>query len=73
LKFDPATLRGEYETIEERSEDEVWIDAPEKLLVRNPAFEVTKSNFIHGLICEEGIIPPHLIIEVMQRKHPWIF
>ncbi|HJW65703.1 MAG TPA: ribose 1,5-bisphosphate isomerase [Candidatus Bathyarchaeia archaeon] len=73
LKFDPATLGGEYEMIEERSEDEVWTDAPENLVVRNPAFEVTKRNFIHGLICEEGIIPPHLIIEVMQRKYPWIF
>ena len=73
LKFDPATLGGEYEMIEERSEDEVWTDAPENLVVRNPAFEVSKRNFIHGLICEEGIIPPHLIIEVMQRKYPWIF
>jgi ribose 1,5-bisphosphate isomerase len=73
LKFDPTTLWGEYEAIEERNEDEVWTDAPEKLVVRNPAFEVTKRDFIHGLICEEGIIPPHLIIEVMQRKHPWIF
>ena len=73
LKFDPATLWGEYEIIEERSEDEVWTDAPEKLAVKNPAFEVTKRHFVHGLICEEGIIPPHLIIEVIQRKYPWIF
>jgi ribose 1,5-bisphosphate isomerase len=39
LKFNSATLSGEYETIEERSEDEVWTDAPEKLAARN-AFEV---------------------------------
>lgn len=73
LKFDPATVCGEYEKIEERSPDEVWTDAPEKLNVRNPAFDVTRRNFIHGVICEEGIIPPHSIKEVMHRKHPWIF
>jgi ribose 1,5-bisphosphate isomerase len=73
LKFDPATVSGDYEQIEERSPDEVWKDAPEKLIVRNPAFDVTRRDFIHGIICEEGIIPPHSIKEVMHRKHPWIF
>ena len=73
LKFDPTTLWGDYETIEERGEDEVWMDAPEKLVIRNPAFEVTRGDLVHGLICEEGVIPPHLIIAVMQRKYPWIF
>lgn len=73
LKFDPATLSGEYEAIEERSRDEVWEKAPEMLVVRNPAFEVTRWNFIYGLICEEGIIPPQIVSEVVTRKYPWIF
>jgi ribose 1,5-bisphosphate isomerase len=73
LKFDPATACGEYEKIEERSPDEVWKDAPEGLNVRNPAFDVTRRDFIHGVICEEGIIPPHSVKEVMHRKYPWIF
>jgi len=73
LKFDPATVCGDYEQIEERSPDEVWKGAPEKLIIRNPAFDVTRRNFIHGIICEEGIIPPHSIKEVMHRKYPWIF
>ena len=73
LKFDPATACGEYEEIEERGRDEVWEAAPDKLIVHNPAFEVTRRDFIHGIICEEGIIPPHSISEVMHRKHPWIF
>jgi ribose 1,5-bisphosphate isomerase len=72
LKFDPATLWGEYEGIEERSRDEVWKEAPEKLVVRNPVFEAVKRDFIHGLICEEGIIPPHSVNEVIVRKYPWI-
>jgi ribose 1,5-bisphosphate isomerase len=73
LKFDPATVCGEYSQIEERNPSEVWKDAPEKLVIRNPAFDVTRRDFIHGVICEEGIIPPHAVSEVIHRKHPWIF
>lgn len=73
LKFDPATVCGDYEEIEERSPDEVWKDAPGKLVIRNPAFDVTRRDFIHGVICEEGIIPPHSVKEIMHRKFPWIF
>jgi ribose 1,5-bisphosphate isomerase len=73
LKFDPVTLYGELEGIEQRSPNEVWPDAPEKLDVRNPAFDVTPNRYIHGLICEEGIIPPQNVLEVMRRAYPWIF
>jgi ribose 1,5-bisphosphate isomerase len=73
LKFDASTLWGEYEAIEERSKDEVWAEAPKMLVVRNPAFEVTRREFIHGVICEAGIIPPHSINEVVRQKYPWIF
>ena len=73
LKFDPETLEGECEKIEQRSPNEVWGDAPEKLLVRNPAFDVTPNRYIHGLICEEGIVAPQSIVEVMRRRYPWLF
>jgi ribose 1,5-bisphosphate isomerase len=73
LKFDPETLHGECEKIEQRSTNEVWKEAPPKLIVRNPAFDVTSNRYIHGLICEEGIIAPQTIVEVMHRKYPWVF
>jgi len=73
LKFDPATMYGDYEKIEERSPNEVWENLPKNLIIRNPAFDVTRRDFIHGIICEEGIISPHSIIEVMHRKYPWVF
>lgn len=73
LKFDPETLNGECEKIEQRSPTEVWKEAPPKLIVRNPAFDVTSNRYIHGLICEEGIIAPQTIVEVMHRKYPWVF
>jgi ribose 1,5-bisphosphate isomerase len=73
LKFDPATMYGDYEKIEERSPDEVWKNPPKNLKIRNPAFDVTRRDFVHGIICEEGIISPHSITEVVRRKHPWVF
>ncbi len=73
LKFDPATLSGECEKIEQRNPAEVWNEAPTKLVVCNPAFDVTPNRYIHGLICEEGIISPQSIVEVMRRSYPWIF
>jgi ribose 1,5-bisphosphate isomerase len=73
LKFDPATVCGDYEKIEKRDPSEIWKDAPKNLIIRNPAFDVTRRDFIHGIICEQGIIPPHSIFEVVQRKYKWIF
>ncbi|MEM3550104.1 MAG: S-methyl-5-thioribose-1-phosphate isomerase [Candidatus Bathyarchaeia archaeon] len=73
LKFDPATMYGDYEKIEERSPDEVWRNPPKNLVIRNPVFDITRRDFVHGVICEEGIISPHLIAEVVRRTYPWIF
>ncbi len=73
LKFDPETLQGECEKIEQRNPAEVWSEAPEKLRLLNPAFDVTPNKYIHGLICEEGVIAPQSIVEVMRRRHSWLF
>ncbi|PVX25543.1 MAG: ribose 1,5-bisphosphate isomerase [Candidatus Bathyarchaeum sp.] len=73
LKFDHATVLGDYEKIEERSSKEVWDAPPSELIVRNPAFDVTRREFIHGIICEEGVVSPDSISELVNRKYPWIF
>lgn len=73
LKFDPATVLGDYEKIEERRPEEVWNESPSGLIVRNPAFDITRREFIHGIISEEGILPPDSISELINRKYPWIF
>ena len=72
LKFDPETLQGEFEKIEQRKPSEVWKEAPERLKVQNPAFDVTPSRYIHGLICEEGVIAPQSIVGVVNRRYPWV-
>jgi ribose 1,5-bisphosphate isomerase len=73
LKFDPETLRGECEKIEQRSPAEVWIEAPARLDVRNPAFDVTPNRYIHGIVCEEGIIAPQSVVEIIRLRYPWVF
>jgi ribose 1,5-bisphosphate isomerase len=72
FKFDPQTIHGYFEAIEERSPDEVWTDPPEGLTIRNPAFDVTRREYIHGIICEEGVISPHTVVEAVRRRYPWI-
>ena len=73
LKFDPETLAGECEKIEQRNPAEVWSEAPSKLSIRNPAFDVTPNRYISGVICEEGIIAPQAIVEVIRKRYPWVF
>jgi ribose 1,5-bisphosphate isomerase len=73
LKFDPRTLIGECEKIEQRNPAEVWSEAPPETDIRNPAFDVTPNRYIHGLICEEGVIPPQSVVEVMRLRYPWVF
>ena len=72
LKFDPVTIHGEFEAIEERGVQEIWEEPPEGLELRNPAFDVTRRDYIHGIITEEGIISPHSILEAVHRHYPWI-
>ncbi len=72
LKFDPSTIHGEYEKIEERNRNEIWSDAPSKIEIRNPAFDITRRNFIHGIICEEGIISPHSVLDVVRKRYSWL-
>jgi ribose 1,5-bisphosphate isomerase len=73
LKFDPETLQGGCEKIEQRKPTEVWAEAPPQLKVKNPAFDVTPNRYIHGIICEEGIIPPQTVLEVMRKQYSWVF
>jgi len=72
LKFDPLTIYGKFENIEERDRFEVWADFPKGLHISNPAFDITKRDYIHGIICEEGIISPHSILEAVYRRYPWV-
>ena len=68
FKFDPATLAGDWEPIEERDRREVWEDPPKNLRILNPAFDLTPPRLINFLICEEGVINIQEASRIMKEK-----
>lgn len=56
-KFDPDTV-FKAEEIEQRSPDEVWPKAPEKVKVLNPAFDIIDKRYITAIISELGVLWP---------------
>ena len=61
--FDLTLASGEQIPIEQRAAEEITAGfgrrtAPEGIGVYNPAFDVTPSRLIRGIICERGIIQP---------------
>jgi ribose 1,5-bisphosphate isomerase len=67
-KYDPLSLFGVKEKIEERNPKEVWEKPPRKLRVSNPAFDVTAARYINGYITEEGVVPPGELAEIAKEK-----
>ncbi|VVB67638.1 Ribose 1,5-bisphosphate isomerase [Candidatus Norongarragalina meridionalis] len=69
-KFDPLTLWGESEKIEERSPDEIWEKKkrPRKLHIMNPAFDVTPSSCVTAFVTELGVIPPSSLISLLWKR-----
>ena len=74
-KFSPATVVGELVTIEERSPleivDEKFIKENINVKVRNPAFDVTPSEYVDAIITEIGIIPPQAAILILKDMFGW--
>ena len=73
LKFDPDTLFGKSEPIEERDAKEVWDKPPKNVHIHNPAFDEVEQEHITGIISELGVFPLPAFIEEVRRQYPWIF
>lgn len=71
-KFDPATISGHDEEIEERDPAEVWEDAPEGVKIHNPAFEVCSPDDLTGMISELGVFKPEALITEIKVAYPWL-
>ncbi len=68
-KFDPATVLGFSEPIEERDPAEV-ID-PKELKgaeIRNPAFDATPPNLVSGIISEKGVFSPYTFVSLLSSE-----
>lgn len=72
LKFDPMTINGTPEPMEERPKEEVWANAPKLVQVHNSAFEFIPAKLITNIISELGIYPHSAFIEEVRRTYPEI-
>jgi len=71
-KFDPKTILGFQEKIEERSPKEIWPNAPKKLKIKNYAFEFIKPELVTAIVSELGVYKPHTFVEEVKKTYPWI-
>ena len=71
-KYDPVTVFGKAEPIEERPSSEVWPKAPKGVKMLNLAFEIVESKLIDAIISEIGVYSPSVFVEKVTEKYPWI-
>lgn len=71
-KFNPETIQGEEEEIEERDAKEVWENPPKGVTIKNPAFEVSPADMITGVITELGIFKSEALVQEIRRVYPWM-
>ena len=68
-KFDPASIYGTDEKIEERLAREVWANAPKGVKIENPAFEKINPELIEGIISELGLLKHSQFVNAVSYTH----
>jgi ribose 1,5-bisphosphate isomerase len=71
-KFDPQTVYGFDEEIEERDPKEVWENPPKGVEIYNPAFEIVAPDIFTGVITELGIFKSETLIHAIKDAYPWM-
>lgn len=72
-KFNPETILGHDEEIEQRSTKEVWDKPPKNITIYNPAFEITRPDKFTGIITELGVYKAETLVLEMQKSYPYLF
>jgi ribose 1,5-bisphosphate isomerase len=72
LKFDPTTIEGFLEPIEERSTKEVWDRPPKRVKIKNPIFDATPPKYVKFMITEAGVLTPYTIEQEIEQRYRWI-
>ncbi|HII16191.1 MAG TPA: hypothetical protein HA362_07855 [Nanoarchaeota archaeon] len=72
-KFDPASIFGHEEAIEERNPKEVWEKPPKGVKISNHAFEKVNAELVAAIISELGIYNLGSFIQETKKKYPWMF
>ncbi len=71
-KFDPETIFGFTEEIEQREPREVWPKPPKNVSIDNHAFEIIDPGLVTGVITELGVYEPRVIVEEIKREYGWM-
>ncbi len=58
--------------IEIRSAKEIWADAPDKLRLINPAFDLVSSDLITGYITEAGLLKREELSQKAKELYNWL-
>lgn len=72
-KFDPETILGQDEEIEQRNPKEIWDKPPKNVKIYNPAFEITRPDRFTGIITEFGIYKAETLVLELQKQYPYLF
>jgi ribose 1,5-bisphosphate isomerase len=72
LKMDPSTIYKNPK-IEIRDPKEIWKEAPDKLKILNPSFEIVPHQLITGFVTEFGVLKPDEIDEKFGDNYQWIW
>jgi ribose 1,5-bisphosphate isomerase len=72
-KFEPRSIKGISQDVEERSTSEVWDRPPKGLKILNPSFDVVDFEAITGFVTELGVLPPDSFINSMSDKAGRVF
>jgi ribose 1,5-bisphosphate isomerase len=70
LKFDPRVFSSE--VLEERSEDEVWEDKPEKLKIFSPSFDFVPYMENVRIVSEAGTMKALTVGATARRLYPFL-
>ncbi len=71
-KFDPESVYGIEEEIEQRSPQEIWENPPKGVKIHNPAFEPVSPDLMTGIITELGIFKPETLVSQIKVAYPWM-
>ncbi|MFH1546907.1 MAG: hypothetical protein ABIC57_00300 [bacterium] len=72
LKMDPTSIYKNPD-IEVRDPKEIWPEAPAKLKMLNPAFEIVPHQLITGFVTEFGILKSEEIDDKFGDNYQWIW
>jgi len=72
-KFDPLTVFGFEEEIEQRATKEIWAKPAKGVKISNYVFEKVDPNKIAAIISELGVFKPVTFVEEVRKSYRWIF